>query len=233
MKALIKCHLSYIISKTTVIIILILLVIQLFSSIIIANNASFSIYSQNNYFYFQNTFLLLKILSVFFGIFIFSYSFLNKQDNYSILILTSNISRNKYFISKMIVLNLLMLIILYTEMFVYVVVGKLLIVNFVIKSNELYLFVDLFFIVIYYSNLSLLFVQMTNNIYVVFISITLFIVSSVLTDNNYHIKGLDVLLPNVVENIYFIDNEIIKIMFLITFIFTLNLIKFSRKDIIV
>lgn len=231
-KILIKCHFSYIVNKATIIIIAIVLFISLLSNIL-------SIYSLNsnlgiiesNQLYFLNSFLVLKIVLIFLAIFLFSYSFYSKSDQYVMLIVTSNVSRKQYFITKVSVLVTFLSVYLYLQYFIFLLVGIIFHRGFYFNMDHLIAYLNLLISVIYFGLLGQTFILLINNLYIMIIPFILMNIGSIINEDsdNKLFSIYNYLFPTLTEKNDFYYGYL-HLVGLLVIIFLLNLFIYERKD---
>lgn len=229
---LVKCHFSYIVNKATLVIIAITLIISILSNL-------FSLYSlnpnlgiiENNQLYFLNSFLILKLVLIFLAIFLFSYSFYSKSDQYVMLIVTSNISRKKYFITKVIVLITFLSGYIYLEYFIFLLVGAIFYRSFYFNINHLIAYGNLLLSVIYFGLLGQTFILLLNNLYTMIIPFILMNIGSIINEENEKImiSIYNYLVPTLTENSDFYYGYL-HLVGLLMIIFMMNLFIYERKD---
>ncbi|MDD3171648.1 MAG: hypothetical protein PHO86_04935 [Bacilli bacterium] len=231
MKGLIKCHFSYLISKTTMIILFLVLIIVTINCYFTAISAIDMDYeNQVVIYYYQNSFFFIKTLNAFVSVFLFSYSFTGKQDNYCFLIITGKISRLRYLISKIITIASCLFLFLWFQAFIYVMIGFLIIPSFMIDILSFLPFGNLYLIIIYYGCFSLSLVQLTDNIYIAIIPISLYTVSTMLIESNEKIAYLRLILPNFSADSFYLDKSYWHILFLLVIIILINVFINENRD---
>ncbi len=170
MSKLIRCHLDFLFNRTTVLIFFLILLFSLGGNLyaVFTINPQYG-YLENNLYYSQNTFFILKLLTNFSAIFVFAYAFLRKNDQYGALFLVRGVSRSKYFLTKIIALSFFVFLFLYFEISIYIIVGFLFQDSFFLQIDFLISFFNLLLQNLYYGLLGLLLVQFLNNIYAMII----------------------------------------------------------------
>ena len=151
MKNLIKCHLNYLISKTTIlvsfIVLFIILIVNITSVFTLDKHLK---YSENNYLYFYNGFLIAKIIIVIFAVFIFGYSFTSIADQYVIILIASGISRIKIILTKLLAIALVVLVIIYISYFQYLIIGFIFFKEFIFVIAYLNAYLALYLIACFF-----------------------------------------------------------------------------------
>jgi len=231
MKGLIRCHLSYLFSKKTLIIsflALIFVIIAFLESIFNIDNKTS--YLENNYQYFLNGFFQTKLITIFLSIFVFGFSFLDRQENYTVIIIASGTKRIKVFLSKIFTLCSFLFVFNYFSYFIYVLIGLYFYDFFEFNLQYLYGFFSLFLISIYFGFLSLLLIQLFKNIYTLIIPFGLYNISEILNDDiNLITKILNLFIPYFSRNfVHFYG--IIHLVILILFLGIINTKYYLQKD---
>ncbi|HRT68753.1 MAG TPA: hypothetical protein P5173_00880 [Bacilli bacterium] len=226
---LIKCHYSYLVSKTTVLMISIVLIIHLFSCFLIGYDCiDFSWQSQANQYYLESNLFFIKTTGIFIVVFLFSYSFITKQDNYCTLIITSNISRSKYFITKILTISLFLLGFLWIEVFIFIAIGGLYYPHVILEPDFLFLFIQLYLLMIYYGLFALVLIQCFDNIYMSIIPFAFYTIASIFQDEKDNFFIFKIILPTISTtesrgNYY-------QILFLMIILFFINGIIYQKRD---
>lgn len=175
---LIRCHYNYAFNKTVLLVILIVIILS------IAYN--FSILSSlklegNDYvlykYYFDAFFSLVLFFANILIMTIISFSFLKKQDQYCVLLLTSDIAKGQIFLSKYFTIILFLLLFLVTEIIAFYVPAVFTDKLKYINVEVLISFFDLFLVMIFYGNVSLLIILIFDNFYSVIVPLSLFLFS--------------------------------------------------------
>jgi len=197
MKNLIKCHLNYLISKTTIIVSLIagliIVIISISSVLMLDKNVK---YSENNYLYFYNGFLITKIIIVIFSVFIFGYSFSSKSDQYIIILVAAGITRTRIITTKILALSMVMFILCYFSYFQYLLIGLVFFKEFIFMMDYLIAYIALYMIAYFFGLVSMLLIQIFDNIYTIIIPFALMNLSEIL--NEYKgsiIKVINLIIP--------------------------------------
>lgn len=234
MKNLIICHINYLVNKTTIIIFFLFFVITIINNIVGINSINKISYHECNYNYFLNSYFITKILGLFLTIFLFSYSFLTKQDQYSHLIISSSVSRGKYLVSKIISICIILLIFLIVEMFIYVIVGYLGYSNFLLFNDFCLSFLYLFMLMIYYGLITLLMTKILDNIFVVIIPFAIINIGMVMNQENNKTVFLNlynIFFPTYIDDGYTSSTNINYILIMLIILLCINLIIFESIDI--
>lgn len=177
-KNLIKCHFSYAFNKTIILMLFVIIIINIFYnySLIKSLSKSLDVYSLYKY-YFESSFSLIYFIDNIFIMSIFSFSFLKKQDQYCVILITSKISKNKVFISKYITILFIIVCFCFFQMISFYIPPLFFKKIKFIDDSVINSFIDLIFVLIFYGNLALLIILKTDNFYFVFIPIAIFIFS--------------------------------------------------------
>lgn len=105
--------------------------------------------------------------------FIYGYSFYKDIDCYRSLVLVNDISREKYIITKLFVLFFISVIFVFFSLIIHYLIPLFFKVYIDIKG--IYFFISLIFLVNYYGLISVILVQITDNIYVCLLPIFIYI----------------------------------------------------------
>lgn len=232
MKNLIKCHLNYLISKTTIIVTAIVLLIIMIGSIssIFALESNLG-YNDNNYIYFNNVFIISKILIIIYSIFLFGYSNLTKTDQYAVVLIASGISRIKIIVSKIIAICLIVLIVCYFAYFQYILIGFINFREFLFKSVYLNSFIVLYLLACFFGLFSLQLIQKFDNIYTIIIPFALMNLSEMSGDDvSIVFKIIYFVIPYYTNKLNFYYGSIHAII-LIIILLVINIYYYNIKDI--
>ena len=120
---------------------------------------------------FRKQFVFIKTAGIFIVVF-FSYSFITKQDNYCTLIITSNISKVNTLLLRFL-LFLYFYGFLWIEVFIFIVIGGLY-YPMLSWNDFLFLFIQLYLLMIYYGLFALVLIQCFDNIYMSIIPFALY-----------------------------------------------------------
>lgn len=230
-KNLIKCHFNYLISKTTLIVTSVLVFIITMVNFIFIFQYDNSILVNDNYnLYFNNSFFITKILIIIYAVFLFGYSFMARVDNYVIILIASNISRIKLFISKIIAIIVICFLLVYFAYFINFIIGIIFQKNYVFNIKFLKAYIYLLFIAVFYGLISLLLVSLSNNIYVLIIPFAIYNLSEIINSNNSNIlSSFNLFFPYIGlnSNLYY---GFFHLFILLTILITINLFIFSEKE---
>lgn len=231
MKALIKCHFNYLISKMTIIISLIayLIILMVTATSIFFLDVDLS-FRENNYMFFYDSFIIAKIITIIFSIFLFSYSFLSKVDNYNIILIASGIKKTKIIITKMITISLVIFIFVYIIYFSYLLIGVIFYKNFLFESKYLFSYLNLYLICLFFGFFSVLLIQVFNNIYTIIIAYALYNLSEVFKANNsIIIRSFNLFIPGLNESLVF-HYGIIHIILITFLLISINIYYYCNKS---
>lgn len=165
---LFKLHLKYFYNKVNIIILSILIMICIIALVVISR--IFKPYSyrfMNQYEIVINyqimTINLTKIIFPLFTCYLFGSSFLKINDDYRLIMLKNRKDRIKYFLSKLVVLSLIVLIFSLIINSIYLLLGYLGIPNFTKYGIMNLTFLKVYFISLIYGLLSLLIVLISDH----------------------------------------------------------------------
>jgi len=230
---LIKCHFNYLINKATIFIIIIVFLISLFSNLISITSINSELsYVENNKIYFFNSLLIIKILASFLSVFIFSYSFLPKSDQYVFLIVTADISRLKYLLTKILAISIFLGLFIWIQMVMYILVGFIGYHMFIFDINIFTAFINLFLLIIYFGGLGCLLVQVIDNIYTVIIPISLMNIGTIINEEKINVlyKIYNLLFINFKNETWSFVYGYFHTVFILLIIFVINIIIYQYKD---
>ena len=223
---------KYILNKTTIFIFvlinIILLLANIFLSIGIDEKQGIEMIVL---YYINGSMSLINLLGVFSSIILFSYPFTYKQDQYIYLIINEKNTKNKYFISK----YLLLIFICIVNVFMFFCdfclpfIFKFQIMN--IEKNVIKIFCEMFLLYIYYGNLSMLLILLFDNLYILMISFSIYIFSSSIQNNDVFIKGLfnKIVISINIEN-WHLEQSVGYTLFIIIFLFVINYLIYQKMD---
>ncbi|MGD9887375.1 MAG: hypothetical protein AB7T03_05405 [Bacilli bacterium] len=231
MKSILNCHFNYLFNKITIITLGGVIVFSgigfVFGSEYLVNNGSSSL---NNYNYYYNCHFIIKLMGIFMFVFLFGNSFLPKNDQYSHLLLTSNVSRSRYFVLKLLSLGFVVLIFIWLMYFLYTVIGFWKSVHFTFEIMYLESFFSLFLLICFYSLLSLVLVQISNNIYTIILPIALINILSSASENAQVHRDWELFFLNFEKQGITLVFGIKHALILISLLFFINLLIFLKKD---
>ena len=222
MRNLFKCHFAYLLNKPTIYILCLANCFIIMNFVSNIDNETRTIWS-----YYYSSLVIVKICFVFITIYIMSLSINRRNDYYAYYILTCNISRNKYIISKI----LLIIYIVFTNMILmfilFLLIGFLFQKNFYFNKVYFWGLLEVFFIVIIYGLYGMLLMQLFQNQLTVIIPIVLLIVTNDLRANDIFKAIILFMFPNnrEYETIYLIN-----LMWLFWTLFIINISFYHNKD---
>lgn len=231
MKSILSCHFNYLFNKTTIIT---LGGVMVFSGLGFVFGSEYLIYngssSLNNYNYYYNCHIIIKLMGIFVFVFLFGNCFLQKNDQYSHLLLTSHISRTRYFVLKLLCLSLVVFMFIWLMYFFYIIIGFCKSVYFTFEIKYLESFFSLFLLICFYSLLGLVLVQISNNIYTIILPIAFINILSSASENAQVHRDWEMLFLNFEKqgiNLVFGNKHAI---ILLSLLFFINLLIFLKKD---
>lgn len=174
---MLRCHYYHIISKVTLCSLIIITIILGISnlSIVLSINKDIDLDSMSLE-YFANTFETIKMFSVILISFLFGYSFAPENDSYSNFIVKICVSKDYFVIMKILLLFLISLIYVIILMFLFYLIPF--VVGIIIDLKYICNFLYLLVILNYYGLFSAILVCYYRNIYLLLISILLYIISN-------------------------------------------------------
>lgn len=222
-KSLFKCHYYHIISKITLCSLIFIFFLLIIEKIMIATTLDYKQTTEmRSITYLFSVFETEKIFLLLLFVFIFGVSFNSSQDNYRVFLITNNVSRSEYFITKFIIIIKIAFIYVFFQLLITFIIC--LSFKIIITYQYLYSYLSLIYIIIYYGLLSTLLTQIFNNYYIVILPFILYVLISSLEINKF-ISFITIIIKNgVICNGYLFGSLLI----LIIFIF--NLVIFNIKD---
>ena len=187
---------------------------------------------ENNFLYFNNSILMIRFIGGVWTIFFFSYSFISRTDQYVYLICTARISRVKYFVTKIMALLSWVGLFVWIEYVLFLLIGFSGYQRFIFSGDSLNGYFNCFLLMVYYGFLSLFLIQIINNIFTLIIPVTIMNVGIIINENAsgliYRIYNF--FFPNFVNDTVGFVFGVSHILFMIIFLFVLNLIIYYFKD---
>lgn len=232
MKKLVKCHLKYIFNKVSLSIYILLSVFLLIMNISIILNVDNRQGIELTYIsYLNGAFPLCEIIGVFYTIIIFSYPFLSKQDQYILLVINEKYNKNDYYITKYLCLIIISCLFVLIEFLIFYIPFLLFSETKYISIKSMKMFMDVFLIYIYYGNVSLFLIIIFDNIYMITISLSLYVFSNSLNENYSSINYLiEKILISMNKEKWCLGCSYPYIVFMILLLFSINYIIYQKKD---
>lgn len=230
MKILFRSHIDYLCNRTNLLILSFVLLLSFFGF----SEASLALDKNelpilNNRYFFENSFFILKLLSVFAATFTFSYAFTQKSDQYGELLLVRGISRSFYFYSKVLVIALYLAYFLVLEFALYLFCGAIFLKQFY-PPGLLSLF-RLLLLNLYYGLISLAFMQFLRNLYIVIIPFFMFIVGIILNENEGKLQFYyNMFFPNFLSEKPELFHGDLHILTMLTVIILINQLLYLSRD---
>ena len=185
---LMRLHKNYLFNKVNIIIIGIVLLIAIFLSFILINPFESNIDKWNDRLissqsYEQSYLLFVKILMVLLSSYLFGIYFSKVGDDYSI-VLTCNVNKNKYLISKVLTISLTIFIILFLIMLCHMFIGVVFNKWYILESSVINRYLEIYLICMIYGMQSIISIRLLKSLYAVMIPFAMYILSEVLVDYN-------------------------------------------------
>lgn len=230
---LIKFHFNYIFNRTNLLLFLLLSIFIFLSNMFIVIGIDDKAESNESFLYYlDSSFSIVSFIGVFFSTTLFSFSFLQKQDQYIYLVISNKISRINYFISKYFSICLLVFFFIVENIVLFYLPTifsdkiKYIDIN-IIKS-----FFDLYLLILFYGNISLLLTLLLDSIYVILFPFTLFLI--ILNLSLELLSNLKNIINNIVISIepgkWILYQEKGKAILLVFIIFSINCLIYQKKD---
>lgn len=172
---------------------------------------------QTNYLesYHKTTLSVVKMLIILFSCYLFGNSFLPQHDNYVVLLVRDLPSRIKYFITKVLSIIIILVIVTLIIYMFYLLVGKVLVVNFKWTLYDLGNYSELFFQSLGYGTFAILMILVFKNSLGYMVPYLIYVVIEIVTSDQNHY-------PNYLPSFIYISCAII---------FTLwSLTQYSKKN---
>ena len=183
LKSLIKCHLAYLLSKSSLTIIMLIIALAVFVFASNAISAKYNLVKENIDTYFVSSITIIKIIYCVMASFIIANAFNSRNDSYFQLLISSNIKKSQYFLTKLISIALLLFIIIFVLMIIYILFGYLFIKGFVYEARIISAFFSLYLIASIYGMITCLIMISVNNIFVFLIpSVLAITIQEVISD---------------------------------------------------
>ncbi len=222
---LFKCHYYHIISKITLCSFIFIIFLLIIEKLIMASSIDYKqSISERSLSYLFSILETERLFSIILFVFIFGLSFSNNQDSYRAFLIISGISRNKYFITKCITL----IIILTSYIAIELISSLIICLVFKIEIEITFLnnYLSLFLLILYYSLISILLVQIYNNYYLTILPFIIYILINSLEVKTRFISYI-ILIIKEDGNIY---NGYLYSMFLVLLLFIINLLFYNLRD---
>lgn len=182
----IRLHRKYLFNKINIIIIFLLCIISFLLAICLIkpfldNYSRWMerfVISDN---YEQSYLMFTKIILIMFTSYLFGQAFSKHGDNYAI-ILTCSISKNYYFVTKLIALASVSLLVTSVLFVNYVFVGMVFNKWYILSLKIIKAFSDLYLLSLVYGFISLSLVRLINSSYIIILSFGLYLVSEILLE---------------------------------------------------
>ena len=174
---LVKCHFSYIFNKMIIFLYIIIFFLTIIFNYSILNENTNGLMEEISQYYFMNTFPFVAFMGNFLAIFLFSFPFLSRQSQYKVLLITSGIKKEIVFSTKIftvIICCFLYIIVQIVSFYLPIYIFKVSYVNL----DVLYSFLDLFIAMMFFGNITLLFVIIYDNFYLSLIPLTILILTN-------------------------------------------------------
>lgn len=234
MKQLYKCHFNYLFSKTTIITVIIILLFILTGYLLSIDIFDNEIYNSFNEVinYELTVQFITKFLVLILTVFTYSYHFLPKNDQYSILIISSNVSKTRYLTSKIIVLlGFIFFNVLILNVFFFFF-GAIFIKQFYFDWSYIIMFINIYLVCIAYGLYSILLVQLLKNVFSSIISFALMLIGEILLEqSNKNIAHFFVLLfPNISTGDIYFYYGYSHLFIIIIILFMCNIYIYNKRD---
>jgi hypothetical protein len=181
--ALIKCHLNYLFNKRTIwMLVAVVAIAFLVFTLNAAGLDEARGYRENNAIYFRTSFLTVKLLVVFFAVFLVCDFFSPHNSQYYYLI-SCQVSRACYFTTKLAIVAFLETGFIFLLYMSFQMAGTAFYSEFVFSGRICASFARLFVYVFFYGLLALALYQVLNNSYVIIVVFSLSILSTIANED--------------------------------------------------
>lgn len=229
MKKLFRLHYHYLFNRTNLLILFAVFFLSFLGFLESALSFKDDISGFADVYYFESSFFFLKLIVIFIAVFTFAYSLLPKADQYVELILVGKASRAFYFGSKVFVIFLYLTYFLILEFSLYMLCGACFFNKF--SSSNFSAFLNLLMLGLYYGLLSLAFMQILRNLYVIVIPFLLFITGSIVNEKSGAFSDyFNLLIPNFIAERPELYHGSIHVLMMIIILFLLNLLFYLSRD---
>lgn len=219
-----KCHRYYLLNKLFIIVFVIITILNIIYNLFIALSIdNYVSLMEKSKFYYLSTYQIFRLEILLLTLITCSFSFISSNDQYRSLILTSNISRNKFVITKIITIFSVLFVITIIEGLIIMVIACICDIDF--YRNYFEIVYNLFISIIYFGLISILFVQISDSIYVMVGSFVLLLSTTLDIDSNF-LKYFIVLINEDMK--FFITS--IYYLILCAIIFIINIIIYNKRD---
>ena len=219
-----KCHLIYLVNRLFIYVFIIITILNLAYNIFVINSMDkYLSLVEESKFYYLSCFQIYRLEILLFTLLISSFFFISNNDQYRALILPSGISRNKYFITKIVTITCLLLIITIFEGLLIMIVAGIWNIDFYL--DFVLCEIDLIISLLYFMLVSVLFIQITDSIYIIIGSFVLLLFTSLDIGNSFFKYFICI----VNENMRFFVSEIYYIFF-VCLLLVINIILYNKRD---
>ena len=219
-----KCHLIYLVNRLFIYVFIIITILNLAYNIFVINSMDkYLSLVEESKFYYLSCFQIYRLEILLFTLLISSFFFISNNDQYRALILPSGISRNKYFITKIVTITCLLLIITIFEGLLIMIVAGIWNIDFYL--DFVLCEIDLIISLLYFMLVSVLFIQITYSIYIIIGSFVLLLFTSLDIGNSFFKYFICI----VNENMRFFVSEIYYIFF-VCLLLVINIILYNKRD---
>lgn len=229
-KKLFKVHYCYFLNKINIIIIVIcFLLIQLITVLSWLQNVDLNI---SNELIIENSinsiFTFLKLILVFFCIFIIGNFCLAEKDEYKILYVNNDVKAIKFYITKLLSIDLFLLLFIIFLYFSFLIIGMLFLDTFKIETEFLKVFIFLYLIGLIYGHITIIIMKFLSSPLTFFITFILFLTVDFVKEN----KVINTFFPSfdVLSMYNYNLNYFVSLLIIILFYFFISLILISGKN---
>ena len=229
---LIKCHLSYLLSKSSIVSMLIVLIILSFVYVTNALSVDSASYKENINTYYYSSVTITKVINCMLSCFIMSSFYSRQNDAYICLIITSGIKKEQYYLTKLSSIVFVLFFNLMLLCLLFLLSGFLFIKGFVYDVKYVRAFYCIFICTIIYSLYANILVNVFHNMFTFLVPALLSILSTSLSQGNINIykKLLFIIAPvslNSLDKMFY--NNIIYILIIIVLII-ISLLVYVKAD---
>ena len=229
-KKLFKIHYSYFMNKVNIIIIIIcFLLIQAISIFSWKQNLKLNL---NEIMIIENSltsiFTFLKLILVFFCIFMIGNFCLTERDEYKLFYVYNDVKSIKFYFTKLLSIDFLLLVFVILLYFVFMLIGMLFSNMFQFNFEYVKIFICLYLIGVIYGHLTIIMMKVLNSSLTIFVSFIIFLSVDLIGDS----KMINTFFPTFELNLISVYNlnYFISLFIIMFFYFIISLILLSGKN---
>ena len=182
---LFKIHYSYLFSRINIIIIVICFILIQIINIVTWNQNLNSDYNDLQIIenVISTTFTFYELILVFFSILMVGNFCLLEKDGYKILYVYNDVSYTKFYLTKLLSIDLFLLIFLVLACILFGLISMIFLESFIFSFNYIIIFVYLYLLGIIYGHFTVITMKFLNSSLTIFISFIMFLLTDFFPDN--------------------------------------------------